>query len=196
MEAIKCGVYLTRGGKTAEVWERSKEGNSLYPFYGKVVDAEDKDGWDAKGRSWHSPDFDLVERVGKLPAKSSRTVQPEPQLYEFDRYVNGVLMAEGVTIERQTTLDSATREAARIASRGPNGEVPVLVLRRAPNTTIIHDSENHGPTLVRAVAECDKMARIIGAKPGSSIYSALSGAAAAILAMEEQGRAALGGHHE
>lgn len=72
----------------------------------------------------------------------------------------------------------------------------VIARLRHLGFTIIHDSENHGPTLVRAVAGCDKMARIIGAKPGSSIYSALSGAAAAILAMEEQGRAALGGHHE
>lgn len=49
--------------------------------------------------------------------------------FEFDRYINGQLMAEGVTIERQGNLPDAMREAARIASRGPNGEVPVLVLR-------------------------------------------------------------------
>ena len=49
--------------------------------------------------------------------------------FEFDRYINGQLMAEGVTIERQNNLSDAMREAARIASRGPNGEVPVLVLR-------------------------------------------------------------------
>lgn len=50
-------------------------------------------------------------------------------VFEFDRYINGQLMAEGVTIERQGNLPDAMREAARIASRGPNGEVPVLVLR-------------------------------------------------------------------
>ncbi len=50
-------------------------------------------------------------------------------VFEFDRYINGQLMAEGVTIERQKKLADAMREAARIASRGPNGEVPVLVLR-------------------------------------------------------------------
>jgi len=48
--------------------------------------------------------------------------------YEFDRYINGQLMAEGVTIEREKTLEDACRVAARIASRGPNGEAPVLVL--------------------------------------------------------------------
>jgi len=49
--------------------------------------------------------------------------------YEFDRYINGRLMAEGVTIERQTNLTDAMRDAAKIASRGPNREIPVLVLR-------------------------------------------------------------------
>lgn len=29
------------------------------------------------------------------------TPNPEPITFEFDRYVNGVLMAEGVTIERE-----------------------------------------------------------------------------------------------
>jgi len=48
--------------------------------------------------------------------------------YDFDRYINGIKMAEGVTIERQTDVESACREAARIASKGPDGEVPVLVL--------------------------------------------------------------------
>lgn len=52
--------------------------------------------------------------------------------FEFDRYVNGVLMAEGVTIERQPDLQSAMRAAVVIASRGPRGEVPVLVYRPAP----------------------------------------------------------------
>lgn len=49
--------------------------------------------------------------------------------FEFDRYVNGQLMAKGVFIERQNNLPDAMRAAARIASRGPNGEAPVLVLR-------------------------------------------------------------------
>ena len=53
------------------------------------------------------------------------------KLYEFDRYINGVLMAEGVTVERATTLEQATMIAARIASKGKRGETPVLVLRAA-----------------------------------------------------------------
>ena len=51
--------------------------------------------------------------------------------FEFDRYINGTLMAEGVTIERQNNLPDAMREAARIASRGPNGEPAVLIYRGA-----------------------------------------------------------------
>ncbi|MCA0338967.1 MAG: hypothetical protein LCH99_04470 [Proteobacteria bacterium] len=50
-------------------------------------------------------------------------------IYEFDRYVSGRLMAEGVTIERARSFQDAAATAARIASRGPNGETPVLVLR-------------------------------------------------------------------
>jgi len=60
------------------------------------------------------------------------TNNPEPVTFEFDRYVNGVLMAEGVTIEREETLEAAMLVAARIASRGSNGEAPVLVLRPNP----------------------------------------------------------------
>lgn len=53
-------------------------------------------------------------------------------IYKFDRYINGQLMAEDVTIEKAKTLDAATAAAARIASKGPKGEAPVLVLRREP----------------------------------------------------------------
>jgi hypothetical protein len=49
--------------------------------------------------------------------------------FEFDRYINGQLMAEGVVITGQMSLLRAVREAARIASRGPNGEAAVLKLR-------------------------------------------------------------------
>lgn len=48
--------------------------------------------------------------------------------FEFHRYINGQLMAEGVRIEKQATLEGAMVAAAKIASRGPNGEAPVLVL--------------------------------------------------------------------
>lgn len=48
-------------------------------------------------------------------------------LFRFNRYVNGVLMAEGVTIEREKSLEAAIVVALRIAPRGPDGEAPVLV---------------------------------------------------------------------
>lgn len=60
------------------------------------------------------------------PSQSPATALKPP--FQFERYINGVLMAEGVTIERQANLSDAAREAAIIASRGRNGEVPVLVL--------------------------------------------------------------------
>lgn len=53
-------------------------------------------------------------------------------IFEFDRYIDGTLMAEGVKIERQPDLASAMRAAARLAARGSRGEVPVLVLRSNP----------------------------------------------------------------
>lgn len=54
----------------------------------------------------------------------------------FDRYINGVQMAEGVCIERETTLEGAMQAAVRIAAKGPKGEAPVLVYRaRAALTT-------------------------------------------------------------
>lgn len=62
--------------------------------------------------------------------------QPEPAVavkapFQFDRYINGALMAEGVTINNADTLETAAAKAAKIASRGPNGEVPILVARSA-----------------------------------------------------------------
>ena len=53
--------------------------------------------------------------------------------FHFYRYINGVLMAEGVEINKETTLDSAMKVASRIASKGPNGEAPVLVYRAQPH---------------------------------------------------------------
>jgi hypothetical protein len=52
-------------------------------------------------------------------------------VFEFDRYINGALMAEGVTIERASTLDDAAQKAAAIAAKGRFRETPVLVLRAA-----------------------------------------------------------------
>ncbi|WP_188238686.1 hypothetical protein [Stenotrophomonas maltophilia] len=45
----------------------------------------------------------------------------------FARFVNGVRMAEGVTIEKERNLTDAMQVAAKVASKGPNGEIPVLV---------------------------------------------------------------------
>ncbi|MEN5317732.1 hypothetical protein ABE509_09285 [[Pseudomonas] hibiscicola] len=47
--------------------------------------------------------------------------------FVFVRFVNGVRMAEGVTIEKERNLTDAMQVAAKVASKGPNGEVPVLV---------------------------------------------------------------------
>ncbi|WP_439426784.1 hypothetical protein [Stenotrophomonas sp. T8] len=47
--------------------------------------------------------------------------------FVFARFVNGLRMAEGVTIEKERNLTDAMQVAAKVASKGPNGEVPVLV---------------------------------------------------------------------
>jgi hypothetical protein len=54
---------------------------------------------------------------------------PPKRIWTFDRYVNGILMAEGVEIGKAETFEQAAKAAARLASRGPKGEVPVLVFR-------------------------------------------------------------------
>jgi hypothetical protein len=70
--------------------------------------------------------------------------------FKFDRYVRGALMAEGVYIGRQTTLADAMQEAARLAEKGPNGEVPVLVYR--PSALCLAASD----ALREALAECQR----------------------------------------
>lgn len=55
------------------------------------------------------------------------TKEPQ-QTWVFDRYVNGVLMAEGVEVTRASSLEEAMIIAARLAACGPNGETPVLIL--------------------------------------------------------------------
>lgn len=72
---------------------------------------------------------------GDILALPAVTVGVKPPFY-FDRYISGVRMAEDVCVERETTLEGAMLVAARIASKGPNGEAPVLVYRApitAPN---------------------------------------------------------------
>ncbi|WEK05721.1 MAG: hypothetical protein P0Y65_05560 [Candidatus Devosia phytovorans] len=49
--------------------------------------------------------------------------------WEFDRFINGVLMAEGVTVKHAATAQQAFMKAASLTSKGPNREIPVLVLR-------------------------------------------------------------------
>ena len=55
----------------------------------------------------------------------------KPTFY-FDRYINGVKMAEDVCVERASSLSAAMVVASKIASRGPNGEAAVLVYRPTP----------------------------------------------------------------
>lgn len=52
------------------------------------------------------------------------------QRYEFDRYVDGVLKAEGICIERETSEKDARAAAARMASPGD-----VLVMRTPDEPT-------------------------------------------------------------
>lgn len=50
-------------------------------------------------------------------------------IFKFDRYIDGKKMAEGVNAGEHVDLVSATQAAARLAERGLNGQVPVLILR-------------------------------------------------------------------
>lgn len=77
--------------------------------------------------------FNETSEANGLSVRLADGPGPAPP-FVFARYVNGVPMAEGVTIERQVTLDGAMAEVARIASRGPNGEGPVLVYAPEPAT--------------------------------------------------------------
>lgn len=64
------------------------------------------------------------------------------QTWVFDRYVNGVLMAEGVEVTRASSIEKAMATAAKLAARGPNGETPVLVSRTALDAlTRLEDAE-------------------------------------------------------
>jgi hypothetical protein len=95
----------------------------------------------------------------------------------FDRYVNGTLMAEGVTIEREPDLQSATKVAARLASKGPNGEVPVLVY--VPKPTMQDDLT---PEAVEGLA-CE--AELFGYKKQAAALRALSARLAEVEAENE-----------
>ena len=96
-------------------------------------------------------------------------------IHEFDRYINGQLMAEGVTIEKAETLEAATASAVRIASKGPNGEAPVLVLRRErepvepvawlPTATVKWLSEYDGPACATTTAAYNRPIKSDGGVP-------------------------------
>ena len=89
---------------------------------------------------WDHHVFVRCDAIAALPAV---TVGMKPTFY-FDRYINGVRMAEDVCVERETTLERAMLVAARIASKGPNGEAPVLVYRApvtpAPDAAAIREA--------------------------------------------------------
>lgn len=74
--------------------------------------------------------------ITALPAAPGVRVKPP---FHFDRYINGILMAEGVTIEREGNIADAMRVASRIASKGPNGETPVLVLAALSTMEASHE---------------------------------------------------------
>jgi hypothetical protein len=67
--------------------------------------------------------------------KPLAAAEPSPSgpPFKFDRYINGVLMAEGVTIDHNDNLRDAMITAASIAPRGKNGETPVLIFRPEPS---------------------------------------------------------------
>lgn len=56
---------------------------------------------------------DAVEDFGEAP-KHASVEMPSTDSYRFDRYRNGQLMAEGIEITRQCTLEDALRAARRM----------------------------------------------------------------------------------
>lgn len=88
------------------------------------------------------PDSEFISP--SAPTQSAAPKKAGPP-FVFDRYINGNLMAEGVAIEREITLESAMRIAAKIASRGTNGEVPVLVLKESAPTILTSKPDQWQP---------------------------------------------------
>jgi hypothetical protein len=81
-------------------------------------------------------DIDPCPRCGALPCDWANDPHATPAPadasgpFEFERYVNGVKMAQGITIERETALQAAMRRAVEIC---PKYQGTVLVL--VPATT-------------------------------------------------------------
>ncbi|WP_043619384.1 hypothetical protein, partial [Chromobacterium violaceum] len=82
------------------------------------------------------PDLDAIaERYAagiQPPAteQSGEAVGNTP--FYFARYVNGIEMAEGVTIKNATSIEEAMVMATRLAASGPNKEIPVLIYLPCP----------------------------------------------------------------
>ena len=75
--------------------------------------------------------------------------------YQFDRYINGVLMAEGVTIERAENVNHAMKKAAKLASKGPREETPVLVLKTTDEIERLREALQPFAELGAAMMPCD-----------------------------------------
>lgn len=84
---------------------------------------------DVRPEKSDSMDATATNMEGSAASPGADGRQAPNMVFKFDRYVNGVLMAEGVKIERQATLETAMIAASSIAAKGPNGEAPVLVYR-------------------------------------------------------------------
>lgn len=73
-------------------------------------------------------------------------------VWEFDRYVDGRLKAEGVRISRETTFENACLSAVSLASPGS-----VLVLR-PPAEPYARMCLKHGPHSPGTCPQCDELA--------------------------------------
>lgn len=74
----------------------------------------------------------LPRNRGRAMSSPSDHLMHADGYYHFDRYIGGRLMAEGVMVSGEgKTFDQVLSTAAKLASRGPRGEPPVLLLKRA-----------------------------------------------------------------
>ncbi|MBM2884048.1 hypothetical protein JFK97_06560 [Chromobacterium phragmitis] len=76
--------------------------------------------------------------------------------FHFARYVNGTEMAEGVTIKNAASIEEAMVKATRLAARGPNKEIPVLVYLPQPAPVATDSGEAVNQQLLAALIECDE----------------------------------------
>ncbi|WP_288432796.1 hypothetical protein [uncultured Stenotrophomonas sp.] len=97
----------------------------------------------------------------------------------FARFVNGVRMAEGVTIEKERNLTDAMQVAAKVASKGPNGEIPVLV-----HVAALSARPSPGGQNVLFIEELAELQRLV---PSVNQKQALDAAIAALAARQPVG---------